>query len=103
MVEYLAHGRKKYNGICKLGRKGVSRRIDIMYTKPEEYPFAVFYFTGSDEFNKKIRKEIIDRGMSINEYSLKDLETKKKVDHEFYSEKDIFDYLGMKYVEPWDR
>ena len=103
LVEYLAHGRKKYNGICKLGRKGVSRRIDIMYTKPEEYPFAVFYFTGSDEFNKKIRKEIVDRGMSINEYSLKDLETKKKVDHEFYSEKDIFDYLGMKYVEPWDR
>lgn len=103
LVEYLAHGRKKYNGICKLGRKGVSRRIDIMYTKPEEYPFAVFYFTGSEEFNKKIRKEIVDRGMSINEYSLKDLETKKKVDHEFYSEKDIFDYLGMKYVEPWDR
>ena len=103
LVEYLAHGRKKYNGICKLGRKGVSRRIDIMYTKPEEYPFAVFYFTGSDEFNKKIRKEIVDRGISINEYSLKDLETKKKVDHEFYSEKDIFDYLGMKYVEPWDR
>ena len=41
--------------------------------------------------------------MSINEYSLKDMETKTKVNHEFYSEKDIFDYLGIKYVEPWDR
>lgn len=103
LVEELALGRKKYNGICHLGRKGVYRRIDIMYTTPEEYPFAVFYFTGSDEFNKKIRKEIVDRGMSINEYSLKDMKTKTKVDHEFYSEKNIFDYLGMKYVEPWDR
>ena len=102
-MEELALGRKKYNGICHLGRKGVYRRIDIMYTTPEEYPFAVFYFTGSDEFNKKIRKEIVDRGMSINEYSLKDMKTKTKVKHEFYSEKDIFDYLGMKYVEPWDR
>ena len=103
LVEELALGRKKYNGICQLGRKGIYRRIDIMYTTPEEYPFAVFYFTGSDEFNKKIRKEIVGRGMSINEYSLKDMETKTKVNHEFYSEKDIFDYLGMKYVEPWDR
>ena len=103
LVEYLAHGRKKYNGICKLGRKGICRRIDIMYTKPEEYPFAVFYFTGSDDFNKKIRKEIVDRGMSINEYSLKNSQTNEKVDHEFYSEKDIFDYLGIDYVEPWDR
>mgnify|MGYP001315319166 CR=1 FL=1 len=103
LIEYLAHGRKKYNGICQLGRKGISRRIDIMYTKPEEYPFAVFYFTGSDEFNKKIRKEIVDRGMSINEYSLKNLETKEKINHKFVTEKDIFDYLGMKYVEPWNR
>ena len=103
LVEELALGKKKYNGICHLGRKGVFRRIDIMYTTPEEYPFAVFYFTGSDEFNKKVRKEIVDRGMSINEYSLKDMKTKTKVKHELYSEKDIFDYLGMKYVEPWDR
>ena len=103
LVGHLAHGRKKYNGVCQLGKKGIRRRIDIMYTKPEEYPFAIFYFTGSDEFNKKVRKEILDQGMTINEYSLKDNETKKKVDHVFNVEKDIFDYLGMDYVEPQDR
>ena len=32
-----------------------NRRIDIMYTSPEEYPFAVLYFTGSAEFNVKMR------------------------------------------------
>ena len=47
LVEELALGNKKYNGICKLGRNGIGRRIDIMYTKPEEYPFAILYFTGS--------------------------------------------------------
>jgi DNA polymerase/3'-5' exonuclease PolX len=103
LVGHLAHGKKKYNGVCQLGRKGIFRRIDIMYTKPEEYPFAIFYFTGSDEFNKKVRKHILDKGMTINEYSLKDNETKDKVDYEFNVEKDIFDYLGMDYVEPQDR
>ena len=80
-----------------------NRRIDIMYTKPEEYPFAIFYFTGSSEFNQRVRKEILDRGMTINEYSLKDNETKKKVNHTFLKEKDIFDYLGYEYVRPEDR
>ena len=48
--EVLATGTKKYNGISKLGSKGIPRRIDIMYTKPEEYPFAILYFTGSGDF-----------------------------------------------------
>lgn len=102
LIEHLAHGNKKYNGISKVNR-GIGRRIDIMYTKPSEYPFAVLYFTGSDEFNKMMRKMILEKGMTINEYSLKDQETKKPVDHVFNEEKDIFDYLGMGYVEPWER
>jgi DNA polymerase/3'-5' exonuclease PolX len=102
LIEHLAHGNKKYNGISKVNR-GIGRRIDIMYTKPSEYPFAILYFTGSDDFNKMMRKMILDKGMSINEYSLKDQETKKPVDHVFKEEKDIFDYLGMEYVEPCQR
>jgi len=103
LIEHLALGTKKYNGVCKMGKRGIARRIDIMHTKPEEYPFAVFYFTGSGDFNKEIRQKILDRGMSINEYSLKDLKTKEPVNHVFKEEKDIFDYLGYDYVEPCDR
>lgn len=103
LIEDLAYGKKKYNGISKLGRSGIGRRIDIMYTKPEEYPFAILYFTGSGDFNRMMREQINEKGMSINEYSLKDMETKKPVDHVFLKEKDIFDYLDMFYVEPWQR
>jgi DNA polymerase/3'-5' exonuclease PolX len=103
LVDHLALGNKKYNGVCKLGKKGLARRIDIMYTKPEEYPFAIFYFTGSGDFNKVVRQKILDKGMTINEYSLKDLKTKEPVNHVFTEEKDIFNYLGFDYVEPWDR
>ena len=102
LIEDLAHGTKKYNGISKVVN-GIGRRIDIMYTKPSEYPFAVLYFTGSDEFNKNMRKIILERGMTINEYSLKVQETKKPVKHIFNEEKDIFDYLDMEYVEPCER
>ena len=102
LVEELARGPSKYNGICRYG-KNPCRRIDIMYTKPEEYPFAVLYFTGSKEFNVKIRADLLERGMTLNEHSLKYTETKKPVDHKFVSEEDIFSYLGMEYVHPCDR
>ena len=74
-----------------------------MYTKPEEYPFAILYFTGSMEFNTKMRKDLLDQGLSLNEYSLKDNNTKKIVNHKFVLEKDIFDYLNIEYVHPCDR
>lgn len=103
LVEELALGNKKYNGICKLGRNGIGRRIDIMYTTPEEYPFAILYFTGSGEFNQMMRKMVNDKGYTMNEYSIKHSDTGKKVDHVFTEEKDIFKFLEMGYVEPWQR
>ena len=103
LVEELALGNKKYNGICKLGRKGIGRRIDIMYTKPDEYPFAILYFTGSGEFNQMMRKMVNEKGYTMNEYSIKHSDTGKKVDHTFNEEKDIFKFLDMGYVEPWQR
>ena len=49
--EHLAIGQKKYNGLGKIKNHLIYRRIDIMYTTPAEYPFAILYFTGSMEFN----------------------------------------------------
>ena len=101
--EHLALGPKKYNGLAIINGCLLYRRIDIMYTTPEEYPFAILYFTGSMEFNAKMRGIVLERGLSMNEYSLKDNETKKIVEQKFYKEKDIFDYLNMEWVEPVDR
>ena len=103
LVEHLAEGNKKYNGICKFDKTSIPRRIDIMFTKPDEYPFAILYFTGSAEFNLNMRKNLLDQNLSINEYSLKYNDTKQKVNHTFNTEKDIFDYLKIEYVEPQNR
>jgi DNA polymerase/3'-5' exonuclease PolX len=99
----LARGQKKYMGLGRMGPKQTNRRIDIMYTKPEEYPFAILYFTGSSEFNQRMRGELLERGLTMNEYSLRENTTNKKVDHTFMSERDIFDYLGYEYTEPEKR
>tara|TARA_B100000963_G_scaffold359069_1_gene385323 strand:+ start:7986 stop:9812 length:1827 start_codon:yes stop_codon:yes gene_type:complete len=103
LYETLAKGAKKYFGMGKLPECLTFRRIDIMITKPQEYPFAVLYFTGSKEFNTLMRQHALDRGLSMNEYSLKDVNTKEPVDHVFQTERDIFDYLEYTYVDPWKR
>jgi DNA polymerase beta len=103
LYETLAKGVKKYNGMCKLIDGLTFRRIDIMITKPKEYPFAILYFTGSKDFNTLMRQHALDRGLSMNEYSLKHITDKSVVDHEFKVEQDIFDYLEYEYVEPWQR
>ena len=103
LFETLAKGNKKYNGMCKLPHCITFRRIDIMITKPSEYPFAILYFTGSKDFNTLMRQHALDRGYSMNEYSLKHIDTKQPVDHAFITEKDIFEYLEFEYVEPWLR
>ena len=69
LFETLAKGTKKYNGMCKLSSCLTFRRIDIMITKPSEYPFAILYFTGSKDFNTLMRQHALDLGYSMNIHS----------------------------------
>jgi len=100
-----AIGDKKYMGMARLPRFKTSRRLDILYTEPERYPFAILYFTGSQKFNIKMRNVALSKGYSLNEYGLKPIGGKKddQISHTFNSEKDIFDFLGMAYVIPTER
>jgi DNA polymerase beta len=99
----LARGAKKYMGMGKIDISPCHRRIDIMYTKPEEYPFAILYFTGSGDFNVRMREDALKQGYTMNEYSIKHTDTKKKVDKIFLEEREIFDFLGYEYLNPEDR
>jgi len=103
LVEDLARGAKKYMGIGKGIDTNIHRRIDIMYTKPEEYPFAILYFTGSGDFNVRMREDALKQGYTMNEYSMKQTETKEKIDKIFNEEKEIFDFLGYEYLTPEQR
>jgi len=84
----------KYMGICKLN--GVLRRIDIRYIAYESYYPAILYFTGPKDLNKKMRNIAISMDYLLNEYGLYD--NKKMIIVK--SEKDIFEQLGMEYLQP---
>ena len=88
----------KYMGFCKFKNKPI-RRIDIRYVKPNEYPAALLYFTGSKNHNQKMRGIAKSKGMKLNEYGL--YKNNKKLPTK--SEEDIFKLLGMKYIKPEHR
>jgi DNA polymerase/3'-5' exonuclease PolX len=103
ITDDLAYGDNKYMGLCKLPGCSTFRRIDIIVTKPEDYYFELLYFTGSDEFNKEMRRDALTQGYSLSQYNFTNSVTKEIVQGTFDSEKSIFDFLGFKYIKPKDR
>lgn len=96
----LAKGTVKYNGFCKLPGCPV-RRVDVLYTEPKEYGFALLYFTGSGEFNKEMRAHALKMGYSLNQRNIIDTKSKTTVNgYYFQCEEDIFDFLDIPYLLP---
>jgi DNA polymerase/3'-5' exonuclease PolX len=99
--EVLAIGSHKCLAISQLpGSK--ARRLDLLVTPPEEFPFAVLYFTGSDGFNVRMRQLALERGFTLNEHALTHVKTGKTVGG-IKAEADIFAALKMEWREPVDR
>ena len=116
LLEILSSGASKSLTIGKLLKPtAIPRRIDFLYTPPEDYPFAILYFTGSKEFNTSMRQHALNLDLTLSEHGFykllkKSTQTKEtKVKQEkltnvvFKTEKDIFDFLHMEYKEPQDR
>ena len=104
ILEVLSRGSSKTLVIAKLGQ--VARRVDFLYAPPDEFAFAILYFTGSKIFNTVMRQYSLDKGYTFNEHGIYKLENKKKgekVDKSFVTEKDIFDFLGLQFKTPIER
>jgi DNA polymerase beta len=101
--EKLAHGAHKFMGICRLGKLPF-RRLDILLTPPEEYGYALLYFTGSQKFNILVRQHALTLGYTLNEHRLMAIEGRKaKPIPVLRTEAEILAFLGIKFVEPKDR
>ena len=101
--EVLAHGEHKCMAICQLpGMENKARRLDLLVTPPAEFPFAVFYFTGSDTFNVAVRSHAQSRGFTLNEHALTHVKMGIPIQG-IRTEKDIFAALKLRWVEPRDR
>jgi DNA polymerase IV len=100
--EILAHGDHKCMAIAALGPSGIPRRLDLLVTPPEEFPFAVFYFTGSDTFNVAVRAHALTCGFTLNEHALTTLHRGRVVTG-IKTERDIFTALRIEWREPHER
>ena len=90
----------KFMGFAQLPNKNV-RRIDIRFMPYESYYCALLYFTGSGNFNRKMRNVAIQMNYKLNEYGLYKINKGGKYERLLVeSEKDVFDYLNMEYLPP---
>jgi NAD-dependent DNA ligase len=111
VIELLSNGETKCLTIGKLLKdNAIPRRIDFLYSLPQEYAFSILYFTGSKEFNTSMRQHALNVDLTLNEHGFHKMSTsnsqrskEEKISKLFKSEKDIFDFLCMEYKEPHER
>ncbi|HJT79831.1 MAG TPA: DNA polymerase/3'-5' exonuclease PolX [Chthoniobacterales bacterium] len=90
-------------------------QCDLRVVAPDEYPFALNYFTGSKEHNIEMRNRALKRGWTLNEYRLAPLppdtaDGKKKTPKSnkvspgkvppIHDEPDLYAALGLDFVPP---
>lgn len=57
--------------MCKIEGGTVYRRLDIRLLPHDQYFCGVLYFTGSDLFNKDMRAHALEKGFTLNEYTIR--------------------------------
>ncbi len=99
LLHILVQGQSKCLVIARIAEGCPARRVDFLFTNPEQYAFAILYFTGSKGFNTAMRAHALRLGYSMNEHTIKGAPTGLQ----FRDERDIFDFLGLVYVSPENR
>jgi DNA polymerase (family 10) len=73
-------------------------QVDLRVVAPEQFGAACQYFTGSKAHNIKLRQRAIDRGWTLNEYGLTEVETGQVIASE--TEEAIYAALGLPEIPP---
>ena len=99
VVEVLGRGDTKSSIRTENGRQ-----VDLRIVKPTQFPAALMYFTGSKEHNVVLRQRARERGLSLNEYGLFELDDDGNTNFDkpidYSSEEDIYDHLDLHFVPP---
>ena len=102
-----------YRGIVRLPGYQLHRRLDLKLYPPDEYAYALLYFTGSDHFNRSMRHYAKALGYSLSDHGIvaavkmpgtKDNGVRGTTNlFHAVTEADIFHKLGLQYIEPSQR
>jgi len=93
VAQVIGHGETKSSIVTRRGLQ-----VDLRVVQPAEYGAALLYFTGSKTHNIHLRQIAIDRGWTLNEYGLSDVETEEVIASR--AEKDIYQALGLSLIPP---
>ncbi len=92
--EVLARGVNKAS--VKFGLEGL--QVDLRALPPENYGAGLQYFTGSKEHGVALRQRALKMGLTLNEYSLSNIESKQPVASA--TEEEIYQALGLAWIPP---
>ncbi len=91
----------------RLDAGGVAVQADLRVVPEASYGAALMYFTGSKEFNIKLRERALKKKMTLNEYGLFPLDKDETPPHQrgvkpiaSRTEEEIFKALGVPFVPP---
>lgn len=96
----LTLGRTKFSMIVGLPNKP-ARHLDIRLFPKNSFVYSLLHFTGSGLHNQILRSKALDKGYSLSEYGLTNIKTGEQVF--LKTEKEVFNFLGTKYLEPHKR
>ncbi|MBT4539860.1 hypothetical protein HOI26_03895 [Candidatus Woesearchaeota archaeon] len=100
----------KMNDVKRVLAKGTTKasillnnnlQVDLRIVKKDQYGAALLYFTGNKAHNIHLRQIAKKLGLTLNEYGLYNIKTKKLITSK--TEKEIYKKLGLKYLTPKER
>ncbi len=76
-------------------------QCDLRVVKPEEFPFALVYFTGSKEHNIRLRSRALEHGWSLNEYRFTPVKEGEGTEPPpIHDEQELYQSLGLDFIPP---
>jgi DNA polymerase (family X) len=89
------------NGAGEAGARGRTHSgvpVDLRIARPAQLGNLLQHFTGSGEHNAALREGAVRRGLHVSEYGI--LEDATGVTHTCRSEQEVYELLGLAYIEP---
>ncbi len=89
-------GRPTASGVHAVTHAGL--KVDLRIVEPEAYGNLLQHFTGSATHNVQLRERALSMGVSVSEHGMKDTESGEV--ERFASEEEVYERLGLAYIEP---
>jgi DNA polymerase (family 10) len=91
-----AAGKPGSAGVRASTNNGLS--VDLRIVPPENFGNLLQHFTGSKQHNEALRADAVRRGLHVSEYGVKVDATGET--HACATEEEVYELLGMEYIEP---